>query len=422
MTASPMPNDAQHNRPLPGVPFFTVLIPTMNRPKLLAAAVESVLWQTFREFELIVSDNSTAEASITQNRATMERHADDPRLRYIRPGTWMNMPDHWEFASRHASGRHVVVLTDRHVMRPSSLAVLTAQLVRLQDDAMVISWHSDSTFNNGIVRTGRFTGTTEVIESKDLINAFVQFADWRTSPAWVNRLPRTLNSCYRADVARRIREKHGRLFMPLSPDYTAGYLLLAYARRVAYLDRPLIMNHGDESNGRDSLVYGGEEYLASLGDVELFAGTPTPLKTVTNSLVRDLVMVRSLVGAAYPDFTLDLVGYFMSTYRELLFMQRLGSLRDVAALYAQWWGAVRALLPKQQSEIEDHVRELEMQRASFTSLRRVVVRLGVDPLYHSTVGALRRVAHHLTNMPVYADVLEAARETDCMISADPPVH
>jgi len=217
----------------------------MNRPQLLAAAVETVLWQTFKDFELIVSDNSNDEACTTQNRAIVERHADDPRVHYIRPQIWLNMPDHWEFASRHASGRYVVILTDRHVMRPSALEFLNAQIAQLQDDGLVISWRSDSTFTTGVVRTGSFTGTTEVIESQELISDYVKFATWRSSPAWVNRLPRPLTGCYRSDVAHIIREKHGRLFMPIAPDYTSAYLLLAYTRRVAYLDRPLIMSHGD---------------------------------------------------------------------------------------------------------------------------------------------------------------------------------
>src|SRR5450759_4673917 len=241
MTASTMPDPTQSKWTSAGSPVFTVLIPTMNRPQLLAAAVETVLWQTFKDFELIVSDNSNDEACTTQNRAIVERHADDPRVHYIRPNRWMNMPDHWEFASRHASGRYVVILTDRHVMRPSSLEFLQAQIAQLQDDGLVISWHSDSTFNRGVLRTGSFTGATDVTESREVIRDYVKFANWRSSAAWFNRLPRMLNSCYHSDVARTIRAKHGRLFMPISPDYTAGYLLLAYTRRVAYVDRPLMM-------------------------------------------------------------------------------------------------------------------------------------------------------------------------------------
>lgn len=398
--------------------MFSVVIPTMNRPRLLAAAVETVLWQTFEDLELIVSDNSTTESFRTQNQAVVERHAGDPRVRYICPRTWMNMPDHWEFASRHALGRYIVILTDRHVLRPSSLECLSAAIARLKDDGLVVSWHSESTFNTGVVRTGAFTGATELMESQTVISDFARFANWRSSLAWFNRLPRMLNSCYRSDIAGTIRAKHGRLFMPLAPDYTAGYLLLAYTRRVAYLDRPLMISYGNQSNGRKSLIYGADEYLTSLGDIDLFAGTPAPLRTVTNFLVRDLMMVRAVVGEKYPPFNLDLPGYYMCNYRELMYMQRIGSLVDVRSLYAQWWDAVRLLSSEEREKITRYVKELEVQRVPFTRLRRLAVRLELDGPSHSIVDAVRKVRQQFAEGPVYRNVLEAARETDYMISVE----
>lgn len=424
MAASIMPIPVRSKRISDRSPFFTVLIPTMNRPKLLETAVASVLWQTFGDFELIVSDNSNAEAPAGQNRVTVEKHANDPRVRYLRPATWMNMPDHWEFASRHASGRYVLILTDRFVMRPSALELLRNQIERLQDDSQVISWCAYSTFANasGIVDTVPFTGATEIIESKQMIREYAQFADWRSSAAWVNRLPRMLNSCYRHDVAQTIRERHGRLFMPVSPDYTAAYLLLAYTDRVAYIDRPLIMNHGSHSNGQNVLIYGDKEYISSLGEVDVFLGTPTRLRTTTNLIVRDLMMVKDLVGARYSDVALDLVGYFMCNYRNLLQMERLGSLMDVRALRAQWWEGTRMLPPEQQRAIREHVNELEKERASFRNLRRLAVRMGVDPVYHSVTGALRHVRHRINGKPIYANVLDAARKTDYLISSGRQAH
>jgi glycosyltransferase involved in cell wall biosynthesis len=61
-------------------PFVAVIIPTYNRAHLLERAVQSVLNQTFREFELVVVDDGstddTAHLLLIRN--------PDPRLRYIR--------------------------------------------------------------------------------------------------------------------------------------------------------------------------------------------------------------------------------------------------------------------------------------------------------------------------------------------------
>jgi hypothetical protein len=97
-------------------PFFTIVIPTMNRPQLLKSAIKSVLLQTFDDYELIVSDNSNEKRCFKQNEETIAEWHADHRFKYIKPMKWMNMPDHWEFATNQASGNYVVILTDRHVL------------------------------------------------------------------------------------------------------------------------------------------------------------------------------------------------------------------------------------------------------------------------------------------------------------------
>lgn len=413
-TSKPISGDAR---------FFTVLIPTMNRPQLLDAAIQSVLWQSFKDLELIVSDNSSTEESIRHNRKTVDKHSNDRRLQYIRPPEWMSMPDHWEFASRHASGRYVVILPDRHVMRPSALDFIYTTIAQLQEDIKVISYHISSEFNqSGIVCVRPFSGDTKVIDSKQEICEFARCANWKYSLLYAsNRLPRMTNGCYRFDVAQTIREKHGRLFMPVSPDYTCAFLLLAYTDRFAHLDRPLAMCHGNQSNGQSALVYGSDKYVSSLGDVDTYAWTPGSLRTVTGLVIRDLMMVKHLVGSKYSDVRLDLVGYFMCNYRELMWMERLGSQVDVHALYKQWCENIKQLYPEQQQLINQYVNELAKQRSSFIGLRRLSVRLNLARLYPFLIGMIRQIRRRLSGRPVYANVLEAATQTDYMVSSDPTI-
>lgn len=395
-------------------PFFTVMVPTMNRPRLLKAAIHTVMWQTFTDFELIVSDNSNDEESRTKNRAALEEYAEDPRVHYIHPDRWMNMPDHWEFATRHASGRYVVILTDRHVMRPSALEYLHSQINELPKESGVISWHDCSAFldASGILVAKRFTGKTEVLDSKKMAREYARFADWGGSRLFSNRLPRMLNSCYRFDVAQAIRKEHDRLFIPVSPDYTAAFLFLAYTDNMVYLDRPLFMSHGLESNGKKSVMYGVEGYRSTLGDVDIFAGTPVRLNTTFNTIVRDLLAAKDLVGTRFSDVHVDWVGYYLFNYSEILWKERLGSPMNIGALREQWWDGVGKLTPEQQTEIKEHVKELDQQRVAFIGLRRLVVRMGLDPCYHSVMGKLKHVRQKLAGQPVFANVFEAAMRTD----------
>jgi glycosyltransferase involved in cell wall biosynthesis len=62
-------------------PLFSILIPTFNREKILPIAVESVLNQTFSDFELIIVDNGS-----TDNTKKVIEDYSDERIKYY----WQN--------------------------------------------------------------------------------------------------------------------------------------------------------------------------------------------------------------------------------------------------------------------------------------------------------------------------------------------
>lgn len=62
----------------------SVGMPTYNRPEFLAQAIESILNQTYRDLELLISDNASPNPEV---RAICERYAAaDPRVQYFRQG------------------------------------------------------------------------------------------------------------------------------------------------------------------------------------------------------------------------------------------------------------------------------------------------------------------------------------------------
>jgi hypothetical protein len=204
----------------------------------------------------------------------------------------------------------------------------------------------------------------------------------------------------------------------MCPDYTAGYLLLAYTAQVAYFDCPLYISHGGESSGQRGLIYGPESYLSSLGDEDWFSRTPTSLETVTNAIVRDFLMVKDIVGDTLADVRMDLVGYFMCNYVELLHMERLGSQRDLDALYRLWWNGVKALSNAEQARIDSYLQTIKQRRSRFISLRRRIVRFRLEWCYHLLVGGLRQLRHRLEGKPSYATVLAAAKDTDYLTRSE----
>jgi glycosyltransferase involved in cell wall biosynthesis len=62
-----------------GAPFFSVVIPVYNRADVLGRALQSVLAQTFQDFEIVVVDDGSRD----DPRAAVEAIG-DPRIRYVR--------------------------------------------------------------------------------------------------------------------------------------------------------------------------------------------------------------------------------------------------------------------------------------------------------------------------------------------------
>src|ERR1700753_4007919 len=66
-------------RRVPGPPLVSVILPTFNRAGSLLRAIESVLSQTYGEFELLVVDDGSSD-----NTPDISRSVVDPRVQYIR--------------------------------------------------------------------------------------------------------------------------------------------------------------------------------------------------------------------------------------------------------------------------------------------------------------------------------------------------
>lgn len=61
-------------------PYFTIVIPTYNRAHLLPLSIQSVLNQSFQDFEILVVDNFSSD----NTSQVMEQYKNDSRIKYYR--------------------------------------------------------------------------------------------------------------------------------------------------------------------------------------------------------------------------------------------------------------------------------------------------------------------------------------------------
>lgn len=86
---------------------FSVLLPTRNRLELLKFALETVIRQEYRDWEVVVSDNDSS-----QDIPGYLHSLNEPRIRYVRTASFVPVTDNWNNALKNCSGDYIIMLGD----------------------------------------------------------------------------------------------------------------------------------------------------------------------------------------------------------------------------------------------------------------------------------------------------------------------
>jgi len=100
----------------PERPRVSVGIPAYNGEKFIATAVESVLAQTWADFELYVIDDASTDGTLGK-----VRRFSDPRLRIISNETNIGQEGNWNRVLREARGEFIKLLPQDDVLHPDCL-------------------------------------------------------------------------------------------------------------------------------------------------------------------------------------------------------------------------------------------------------------------------------------------------------------
>ncbi len=303
-------------------PFFSVIIPTKNRSTFVGAAIESVLGQTCKDFELVLVDNDDSEGT-----ARVAAAHPDTRMRYVRSGG-LTMPDNWELGYARAAGLYLLLLEDKSLLRSHALDKIRDAIKRASPG--VISWKQD-VFNDLVsppcVIAAGGSGKAVRYSSEEVLRMFL---DLRRSESDLV-LPRGLNSC----MSRRVYEEiasgpAGRLCPPNCPDYTMAFQQLAVSESVLHIDEALTV-YGScyHSQGRRILIKADSPADLAKNfstDLENFVDlVPVKAKLVGNLLFNDYLRIRALIGGRLEKYPLNPISYFVECYLDLQAGRNLGA-------------------------------------------------------------------------------------------------
>jgi len=315
-------------------PYFSIVVPTRNRPDYLHDALYSALHQKFSDVEVIVSDNFN-EPSTYEN---IQPFLSDPRLRYIRTEKVLSMIDHWEWASRHATGRYVIILPDRKLLYPNGVAHVHRALEKYGEVNALsygVKLYNDHEHKMG---WNHPLGKTTWFTSEELIRNFL-VENYFSAESFDIYFPKTLNGCFRNEYAAKIRKQYGSYFnLPgvTTPDYSSCFINLALNERMLYIAKPVLLTQGEQvSNGRNFGRGKFDDYMRSLNLEDPYRLLPLKAPYIYNLLMNDYLVIKNKVRGNLEKFPVDMVNLFATTRYELEMKKRTGFLDHDAELYFQ---------------------------------------------------------------------------------------
>jgi len=117
-------------------PFLSVCIPVLNGSNYITEAIESVLCQTSRGWELCISDNCSEDETKTICEGFATR---DARVRYSRSMIRISAGANWDRAAKMARGTWFLMLGHDDLLDPVALASLQSTVPRHPSSRIIIA-------------------------------------------------------------------------------------------------------------------------------------------------------------------------------------------------------------------------------------------------------------------------------------------
>ncbi len=104
------------------MPKVTIGIPTYNSQKFIEQAINSILNQTYQDFELIICDDLSSDNTDEIINIYLEK---DKRIRYFKNSEHIGLFENFNQCIKHSSGEYINILGHDDVMLPRNIEVKT---------------------------------------------------------------------------------------------------------------------------------------------------------------------------------------------------------------------------------------------------------------------------------------------------------
>jgi glycosyltransferase involved in cell wall biosynthesis len=231
--------------------LFSIVIPTRQRHDTLQWAIQSVINQSYDNFEIIIADNFSTSETVE-----VTKSFEDSRIKYYRAPSSISMADNWELGLSKATGDYIFMLGDDDALMPDAIEIASDLITKYNHK--IISWlRYFYAWDSSIVpwlRNQLGVNLQQVAEIRSSHRVLQKFYQCEIA---YEQLPMAYNSFIHKDIIAKVISIHGRYFDTHCPDAFSGIVNAYFSDSYLYSYRALsITGTSGHSNGAAHLFTG----------------------------------------------------------------------------------------------------------------------------------------------------------------------
>lgn len=311
-------------------PFFSVAIPTYNRAQLLKLAIESVLRQTFEDFEIVISNSAS-----TDNTREVIESFNDSRIRHIESKEKMVVGDNYQTALDNTCGEYITFLSDDDAYSPILLE--HAKKIIDEQNAEIVGYqycryYYDDLFDferpisKNTLLIENFSGKVTKFSSKEAVEqVYLNYGLSRVEQNSDFIMPYLSNAVYHNELFKKLKLVSPSLFHTVPPDMYLAIAVFFVSNYYYCLDEPLLVWSNWKGNATASAQRENtslrQHYEKLLNGKEL-VHTPLKFPFALNCGINSILQAKEDFSAN--EVEIDWSMYFKSTYENLTYLNRVG--------------------------------------------------------------------------------------------------
>ena len=235
------------------MPIVSIVMPMYNVEKYVSAAIESVLSQSFRDWELLIVDDGSTDNSnvVAQNYASF-----DKRIKVLHKENG-GLSDARNYGLEHARGKYIHFFDSDDLIQPDFYEIMLSAIMNGNYDFVICGYFKDVENSNGSINSYPFSYTSTDSSSINECQ-FFEFYDYLFNYAW-NKVFKTLFLKQNKLVFKKglsiIEDKE---FMSKVMKYSPSFLIIDYIGYRYQLRNRTTLNNQFTSDFVETHLYGIE--------------------------------------------------------------------------------------------------------------------------------------------------------------------